>query len=334
MSDIGIVARGLVKQFKSGKGMIRAVDGLSLEVARGETYGLIGPDGAGKSTTTRVILGLLTRTGGECGILGFDSMRDVYQIRERAGYIAQQFALPPTLTVMENMQFFAGVHSVSGEQQKKRIPELLSFAGLSNFTNRLAGRLSGGMKKKLALACSLVHEPQVVMLDEPTLGVDPVSRREFWNLLGDLQAEKGLTIFVCTPYMDEAERCTQIGLIYGGRLIANGTPAAIKALVPGHLLELTPRDFIHARQIVTGMAGVLEVQTYGDKLHVFVDEVERRKPQMAAALAAAGIQHDDLREIEVRMEEAFISLVQHQTLGASPASSAREEPQGSDRKAL
>jgi ABC-2 type transport system ATP-binding protein len=316
MSDLAISANGLVKKFKTGKDQwVTAVDNLSLQVAPGETYGLIGPDGAGKTTTTRVILGLLTRTAGESSILGFDSMRDIYAIRERVGYIAQQFALPPDLTVMENMQFFASVQGVSRAEQRKRIPELLAFAGLSDFTGRLAGRLSGGMKKKLALACSLIHEPRVVMLDEPTLGVDPVSRREFWSLLGNLRAEKGLTIFVCTPYMDEAERCTQVGLMYEGRLIAGGSPAAIKALVPGHLLELTPSAFAAAQQLVGAMEGVLEVQTYGDKLHVFVDDVSVRKPQLEAALAGAGIQHDGLREMEVRMEEAFISLVRQQERG-------------------
>ncbi len=317
MAELAIVTNGLVKHFKAGQSTVRAVDGLSLAVARGETYGLIGPDGAGKSTTTRVLLGLLTRTAGESRILGFDSMRDVYQIRERVGYIAQQFALPATLTVKENMQFFAGVQGVSREQQKKRIPELLEFAGLGEFAGRLAGRLSGGMKKKLALACSLVHEPEVVMLDEPTLGVDPVSRREFWSLLGDLQSEKGLTIFVCTPYMDEAERCAQIGLIYGGRLIASGAPRAIKAMVPGHVLEFSPADFGPARRLATTLDGVSEVQTYGDKLHVFVDDAPRRQPQVEAALAAAGIQHTEIREIEVRMEEAFISLVRRQAAQAS-----------------
>jgi ABC-2 type transport system ATP-binding protein len=312
MSELAISANGLVKKFKTGKGWVTAVDSLSLQVVPGETYGLIGPDGAGKTTTTRVILGLLTRTAGESSILGFDSMRDAYPIRERVGYIAQQFALPADLTVMENMQFFAGVQGVSRAEQKKRIPELLAFAGLGDFTGRLAGKLSGGMKKKLALACSLIHQPQVVMLDEPTLGVDPVSRREFWSLLGNLRAEKGLTIFVCTPYMDEAERCTQVGLIYGGRLIAAGSPAAIKAMIPGHLLELTPSAFAPALKVCQAMEGVLEVQTYGDKLHVFVDDVPQRKPQLEAALAAAGIQHDELREIEMRMEEAFISLVRRQ----------------------
>jgi len=312
MSEFAIFANELVKEFKVERGRIAAVNRLSLQVRRGETYGLIGPDGAGKTTTTRVILGLLSRTAGESSILGFDSMRDMYQIRDRVGYIAQQFALPAQLTVMENMYFFADLQGVSPDLQKRRIPELLDFAGLGGFTGRLAGRLSGGMKKKLALACSLIHEPEVVMLDEPTLGVDPVSRREFWNLLGNLQVEKGLTTLVCTPYMDEAERCTQIGLMYAGRLIASGTPASIKALLPGRLLEVTPSDFARARSLTERLPGILEVQTYGNKLHLFVDDEAVRKPQVESALAAAGIQHDEIREIEVRMEEAYISLVGRQ----------------------
>ncbi len=309
LNGLAILANGLVKTFKAPNGTITAVDHLSLQVTPGETYGLIGPDGAGKTTTVRVILGLLTRTAGQSSILGFDSMRDTFEIRERVGYIAQQNVLPADLTVMENMRFFAGVQGVSAEDQAKRIPELLAFAGLTQFTDRLAGKLSGGMKKKLALACSLIHEPHVVMLDEPTLGVDPVSRREFWNLLGDLRAEKGLTIFVNTPYMDEAERCTQIGLIYAGQLIATGTPAQIKQMVPGHVLELTPSDFARAESVVRRVEGVLEVQTYGEKLHVFVDDVPRRQAQIEAALHAANIAYSPLREIEIRMEEAFISLV-------------------------
>ena len=309
MTDFAIEARGLVKTFSSRKGVVAAVDGVSLEVGRGETFGLIGTDGAGKTTTTRVILGMLRRTQGQSSILGFDSMRDTYAIRERVGYIAQQFVLPADLTVMENMRFFANVQGMSQAEQAKHIPELLSFAGLSDFTQRLAGQLSGGMKKKLALACSLINQPQVVMLDEPTLGVDPVSRREFWNLLGNLRAEKNVTIFVCTPYMDEAERCTRIGLIYSGKLIANDTPAQIKRMVQGRLLELRPSHFVPAHNLVTGLPGVLEVQTYGDKLHIFVDDIELRKAQLDAALAGEGITHTGMREIEPRMEEAFISLV-------------------------
>ncbi len=310
-ADIAIFAQGLARRFRTRAGTVVAVDGVDLQVRHGETFGLIGPDGAGKTTTTRVILGLLRRSAGESRILGYDSMRDTYAIRERVGYIAQQFALPPEMTVLENLRFFARIQGVTPAGQRRRIPELLEFAGLTQFTGRLAGRLSGGMKKKLALACSLVHEPQVLLLDEPTLGVDPVSRREFWNLLGNLRAEKGLTILVCTPYMDEAERCNQIGLMYAGRLVACDTPAAIKRLVPGRLLELTPSDLARARAVVETLPGVLEVQSYGLMLHLFVDHVERRQ-EIAAALTAQGIACGALREIEPRMEEAFISLIQRQ----------------------
>lgn len=310
--NVTIQTKDLTKQFKTKTGVVHAVNGVTLQVRQGETYGLIGPDGAGKTTTVRVILGLLRRSGGQSTILGYDSMRDTYDIRERVGYIAQQFALPPDMTVMENMRFFANVHGVSLKEQRQRIPELLEFAGLSRFTGRLAGRLSGGMKKKLALACSLVHEPAVVMLDEPTLGVDPVSRREFWSLLGDLRAERGLTIFVCTPYMDEAERCNWVGLMYEGRLVAHDSPQTIKAMVPGQLLEFTPSNFVPAERMVSELEGVLEVQTYGMMLHVFVDDAHRRQSQIEAALAAQGITCRGMREIEVRMEEAFISLIRKQ----------------------
>jgi ABC-2 type transport system ATP-binding protein len=312
MNEIAISTEALVKIFKTGKEERCAVAKLSLQVRCGETYGLIGPDGAGKTTTIRVILGLLTRTAGKSSVLGFDSMLEPYAIRERVGYIAQQNVLPADLTVIENMRFFASVQSVSKEEQKKRIPELLGFAGLSDFTGRLTGKLSGGMKKKLALACSLIHSPQVVMLDEPTLGVDPVSRREFWNLLGNLRAKRGLTIFVCTPYMDEAERCTQIGLIYSGKLIASGTPAQIKGMIPGQVIELTPSNVEAAQALLNGKDGVLEVQNYGEKLHVLVDNFARRQAQVEALLAGGGIAYDALRQIEMRMEEAFISLVRQQ----------------------
>ena len=314
MSDnVTISTKGLVKEFRQRRGpIVAAINGIDVTIRRGEIFGLIGPDGAGKTTTTRVILGLLRRTAGDCSILGYDSMRDTYKIRENVGYIAQQFALPGDMTVMENMRFFADVHGVGRREQRRRIPALLDFAGLAPFTNRLATRLSGGMKKKLALACSLIHEPQVLMLDEPTLGVDPVSRREFWNLLADLRVEKALTIFVCTPYMDEAERCHRIGLLYQGRLIACDTPQAIKQQAPGRLLEFTPSDFDRARLLVAGLPGVLEVQTYGRMLHVFIDDAAARPRDISAALAAQGITCQGLRQIEVRMEEAFISLIRRQ----------------------
>jgi len=310
--NITISTQNLVKRFKTRRGGVTAVNGINLQVRRGETFGLIGPDGAGKTTTTRVILGLLKRTAGESSILGYDSMRDTYAIRERVGYIAQQFALPGDMTVMENIRFFARVQGVSRVKERQLVPELLEFAGLTRFTKRLAGHLSGGMKKKLALVCSLIHEPQVVMLDEPTLGVDPVSRREFWNLLGNLRAERGLTIFVCTPYMDEAERCNQIGLIYKGEIIACGTPQAVKKMVPGRLIEFSPSNFERAVSLVAGLEGVLEVQTYGMMLHLFVDDAARRQREIETALAAQGISCEGMREIPPRMEESFISLVRRQ----------------------
>jgi ABC-2 type transport system ATP-binding protein len=312
-TEIAISAQGLVKQFRTRHGQVPAVRGIDLQVGRGETFGLIGPDGAGKTTTIRLILGLLTRTAGESSILGYDSMRNPYEIRGRVGYIAQQFTLPPDMTVMENMSFFANVQGVSRAAQRRRIPDLLEFAGLSPFTGRLAGRLSGGMKKKLALACSLIHEPEVVMLDEPTLGVDPVSRREFWDLLGTLRAENEVTILVCTPYMDEAERCTRVGLMYEGRLIAQDTPRKVKERVPGRLLEFTPSDFERALPIVLALEGATEVQSYGLMLHVFVDDIGQRQPEIESALSSQGIACAGMREIEARMEEAFIWLVRKQS---------------------
>jgi ABC-2 type transport system ATP-binding protein len=306
-----IACQGLVKRFETRQGTVTAVDGLDLAVWPEETFGLIGPDGAGKTTTIRVILGLLTRTAGQSHILGYDSMDDPFAIRQRVGYIAQQFSLPQDMSVMENLRFFARIHGVVRAEQRRRIAELLEFAGLGDFTDRLAGRLSGGMKKKLALACSLIHEPQVVMLDEPTLGVDPVSRREFWNLLDNLRAEKGLTIFVSTPYMDEAERCNRVALIIGGRIVACNAPEAIKALVPGALLQFTPGDQARAEQLLTGLPGVFEVQTYGRMLHIFVDDYGRQE-QIEAFLADQEISYQGMRQIEPRMEEAFISLLRKQ----------------------
>ena len=311
-----ISTRNLVKQYRTRTGTVTAVNDVTLQVRRGETFGLIGPDGAGKTSMTRVILGLLTRTAGESSILGYDSMRDPYAIRERVGYIAQQFALPGDLTVMENMRFFADIQGVDRAEQRRRIPELLDFAGLSHFTGRLARQLSGGMKKKLALACSLVHEPAVVLLDEPTLGVDPISRREFWNLLGALRVERSLTIFVCTPYMDEAERCNSVGLLYEGRLITQAPPQEIRKLALGHLLEFTPSEFMPALYLVQRLDGVLEVQTYGAMLHVFLDDINRRRIEIEAALAGQGITCQGMREIEPRMEEAFISLISRQMRSA------------------
>lgn len=309
-----IEAYGLGKSFPSRQkdGVVRAVDGVDLVVRRGETFGLLGADGAGKTTTLRLLNGLLRPDRGEARVAGFDTVQEFHQIHKRAGYMPQQFALYGDMSVLENLTFFARVHGLTRAQQEERIPRLLRFARLEPFRNRLAAQLSGGMKKKLALACMLVHEPEITFLDEPTLGVDPVSRREFWNLLSDLRVERGLTVFVCTPYMDEAERCHRVGLMYEGRLMACDTPQAIKRMVPGELLELRPSALYAAKEIVSPLEGVLEVQTYGDLLHVFVDNVRRRGPEIQAALEAQGITVGGMRAIEPRMEEAFVSLIRRQ----------------------
>jgi ABC-2 type transport system ATP-binding protein len=307
-----IVASQLVKRFSTRQGQITAVDQLTLRINRGEVFGLIGPDGAGKTTTIRVLMGLLRRTEGISSVLGYDSMRDLYAIRKSVGYIAQHFALPSDMTVMENLRFFAKVHQVSRRSRRERIPELLDFAGLGPFTDRPAGQLSGGMKKKLALACSLIHEPGVLILDEPTLGVDPISRREFWNLLGNLHIEKGITILVCTPYMDEAERCQRVGLMYRGKLVACDSPRVIKRTAPGRLLQLTPSNLRQAALVVADMEGISEVQTCGRMLHVFVNEPGQAAERIQAALKNADIQCEGIREIQPRMEEVFISLIQRQ----------------------
>jgi ABC-2 type transport system ATP-binding protein len=286
-------------------------------VARGETFGLIGPDGAGKTTTVRLLAGLLTPTQGQITILGYNPRHQGHAFKAHIGYMAQQFSLYGDLTVMENLRFFANVLGASPKAQATRIPQLLRFAGLEGFEGRLGDQLSGGMKKKLALACMLVHDPEVVFLDEPTLGVDPVSRREFWDLLAELRTKRGLTIFMCTPYMDEAERCHRVGLIYNGRLIAEGTPREIKRLVPGQLLDCWPSDFEQAKALAPALPGVLEVQILGDRLRLFVDDAALRAPQIKTALARHNIVlTGDLRVVQPRMEEAFISLIQRQAFNA------------------
>jgi ABC-2 type transport system ATP-binding protein len=307
-----IQTKNLSKTF----GAITAVDGLNLDIERGEIYGLVGPDGAGKTTTIRMLAGIMDPSGGNATVAGFDLRKQAERIKEHIGYMAQQFALYGDLTVLENINFFADVYGVRGKTRRERIERLLNFARLTEFTERRAGRLSGGMKKKLGLACALIHNPDILYLDEPTTGVDPVSRREFWDILAGLHAEQ-TTVLVNTPYMDEAERCSRVGLMYRGRLIERGTPGEIKALIPGELIEFRPESdtlrgvglLRRANRALTAADGVLEIQTYGDLMHVFVDSIAQRRPQLESALAAEEIRMANFRQTAPRMEEAFISLI-------------------------
>lgn len=307
-----ITTEQLTKQF----GRIMAVDHLNLEVKRGEIFGLVGPDGAGKTTTVRMLAAIMEPSTGSATIAGFDLRRQPERIKEHIGYMAQQFALYGDLSVLENLKFFADVFGVRGQVRRERLERLLNFARLTEFTHRRAGQLSGGMKKKLGLACALIHAPAILYLDEPTTGVDPVSRREFWDILADLHSD-GATIVVNTPYMDEAERCGRVGLMYNGQLIECGPPNEIKALLPGELMEFKPESSnLHgvgllrqAKQIINRQPGVLEVQTYGELMHVFVDSITQRRTQLETVLAAEHITIANFRHTMPRMEEAFISLI-------------------------
>jgi ABC-2 type transport system ATP-binding protein len=309
---IVIKTDNLAKRF----GEITAVGDLNLAVKKGEIFGLVGPDGAGKTTTIRMLAAIMFPSKGSAAVMGCDTVKQAEALKGHIGYMAQQFNLYADLTVSENLGFFADIFAVHGQVRSQRLERLLRFAGLAEFTSRRAGHLSGGMKKKLALACSLIHEPEVLLLDEPTTGVDPVSRREFWDILTDLHLQ-GVTILVSTPYMDEAERCSRVGLMYEGHLIECDTPANLKGQVEGELLELRPTSanrhgvglLRQARRVLGQLSGVLEVQIYGDLVHVFVDRADLRQATIVDALNGAEIEALDLRRTQPRMEEAFISLV-------------------------
>jgi ABC-2 type transport system ATP-binding protein len=305
-----IECRRLTRRF--GKAI--AVDGLELSIGRGEIFGLIGPDGAGKTTAIRLLAAVMLPSEGEATVFGFDTRRQAERLRQAVGYMPQKFSLYGDLTVLENLSFFADLFGVRGAARRQRIEALLGFARLTEFMGRRAAALSGGMQKKLALACTLIHSPQVIFLDEPTTGVDPISRREFWDILGNLHVQ-GVTIFVSTPYMDEAERCSRVGLMYAGRLIECDTPDTLRRLAPGELLAVWTPRIIAARELVRTLPGVLEVQTYGELLHVFVTDADEATPLLKAALSGAGIPVTEIKRTKPRIEEVFVSLIQGQREG-------------------
>jgi len=312
MTDTYIIeTEGLTRDYKS----TRAVDALDLAIHPGELFGLVGPDGAGKTTTLRLLAGLLNISDGSATIAGFDLKSQPEAIKALIGYMAQQFSLYAELTVLENLQFFAEIYDVPKEKLAERTDYLLEFAGLTEFTDRRAAHLSGGMQKKLALACTLIHQPDILLLDEPTTGVDPISRREFWNILTDLHLE-GTTILVSTPYMDEADRCSRVGLMYAGRLVICDSPKSIRDQIQADLVELYPQDWQSAHELIETLPGVLEVQTYGESLHILVDSGEKRLPQIEKALSKHEITYQSARVAPTRMEEAFISLIRQMDEGS------------------
>jgi ABC-2 type transport system ATP-binding protein len=308
-SNLGrIQANGLTKRF----GKVEAVRGIDLDVIPGEIYGLIGPDGAGKTTTIRMLAAVMQPTAGAARVSGYDTRQEAERLRLQIGYMAQRFTLYGDLSVRENLDFYADIFGVRGADRAQRILRLLQFARLDQFQDRNAEVLSGGMKKKLGLACALIHDPQVLFLDEPTNGVDPISRREFWDILSELHI-RGVTIFVSTAYMDEAERCSRVGLMYQGHIIREGSPSSLRQLVNGDLLAVRASDLPAAETILRKLEGVYEVQAYGDRLHVFVADSLECRPRIEAALKAGGLQDVDIRTAAPRLEEAFISLVTNQS---------------------
>jgi len=299
-----IEARDLHKSF----GATRAVDGVSLNVQAGEAYGLVGPDGAGKTTTLRLLVGALSADSGAAVVSGYDVQKQTEQARAGLGYLAQRFSLYGDLTVFENLQFFGQVRGVSGAAFQKRAAELFTFVGLTGFEKRRADQLSGGMKQKLGLACALVHRPNVLLLDEPTGGVDPVTRQDFWQLIIRVLAE-GAAVIVSTPYMDEAARCSRLGFMHTGRLLVEGSPRELMASMSGRVLELAAQPKNTVKAVAQADPDVEDVLTFGDRFHLRVKSDAGPLARLPAALAGAGATVDRLRPIPPSLEDVFISLL-------------------------
>jgi len=306
MSDAAITLDRVTKRF----GQVEAVRGVSFEVRKGEMFGLIGPDGAGKTTTIRMLCGLLRADAGTIRVLGQDPVAQHRAITRTVGYFSQKFSLYGDLTIDENIAFFAEIHGVKGYQARRT--RLLDMMQLTKFRARLAERLSGGMKQKLALACTLVHEPDVVLLDEPTTGVDPISRREFWRLLSEFLSQ-GITIFMTTPYLDEAERCSRVALMSEGLVLALDQPSAIRAAFPGEIVEVIAEPQGAALALVRQDAGVQDVQTFGERLHARLEQGhgEPAVARIGAALLQAGVSVTSLRVLPASLEDVFIDRVTH-----------------------
>ena len=306
MAEVLIQADDLHKSF----GSTRAVDGVSLRVAEGEIYGVVGPDGAGKTTLLRLLCGALHMDGGGAVLAGFDVAHHVEQAREHIGYLAQRFALYEELTVLENLRFFAEVRGLPTSQWKPRSQEILAFVGLADFVERRAGQLSGGMKQKLGLALALINRPRILLLDEPTTGVDPVTRQDFWRLIIGLLQEESLCVLVSTPYMDEAARCKRVGFLRGGKLISEGTPRDLRAILAGRILELSGDAQELLLRLARSEAGVETVQRFGSRFHLRVAEGAAQAVihRLGERIPAAGGSIESLAPIEAQLEDVFIAL--------------------------
>jgi ABC-2 type transport system ATP-binding protein len=299
--ETAIIVNNIGKTF----GEVTALKGISFDVKPAEMFGLVGPDGAGKTTTIRLLCGLLQPTGGSAELFGFDLVKDKEKIQKHIGYLSQKFSLYGDLTIDENIEFFANLHGV--KDYKNRRNELLEFTRLTPFRTRLADNLSGGMKQKLALACTLIHKPNAIFLDEPTTGVDPVSRRDFWKILSNLQKD-GVTIFMSTPYLDEAERCNRVALLNKGEILSFDTPKNIKQSLNKSIIEIVCSPIRHAYKILKEKSNY-EVQVFGDRMDIVVTEYEKDYKNIEVLLTGNGIQVIDHRLVPSSLENVFIHLI-------------------------
>jgi len=306
-----IEVKGLTKRYPSTRYAPPALESINLSIGQGQLYGIIGPDGAGKTTLIRILATVIDQTAGEVELAGFKLNGQVEQIRSRLGYMPQVFSLYPDLTVMENLRFFAHINGVGAKVQNARIEKLLEFAGLADFSDRRGRNLSGGMQKKLALACALIHEPEILLLDEPTTGVDPTSRRQLWHLLGKV-IQQGKTVLVSTPYMEEADRCTSISILDKGMILVSGAPLYLAQQMPFQMIEVkaSPRGLL--RQIIGQIEGILDWRAVGDRVRLSVSDPAAIQNNLRRELNKAGATVSILRETPTQMEDVFIYLVAQQ----------------------
>jgi len=301
-----IEIQGLTKRFDQ----IVAVNNLHLTIETGEMFAIVGPDGSGKTTTFRMLCGVLIPTSGTAAILGHDLIKETKKIKTQIGYLSQRFSLYGDLTIDENIEFFAEINEVYA--YKARREELLEFTRLTPFRKRLADQLSGGMKQKLALSCTLIHHPKIIFLDEPTTGVDPVSRRDFWKILSSL-LKMNITIVMSTPYLDEAERCSRVALMNNGTTMVVDTPQNIKALMKGEVIEIICPRVRDAVQVLKGTSTITDVQAFGDRLNIIVNNAKNDFPAIREILKHNGIEITEWRTISPSLENIFISLMTKQS---------------------
>ncbi len=300
--DLAVQVRGLRKAFED----VVAVDGLDLEVGTGEIMGLVGPDGAGKTTTLRMLCGILLPDAGEVRVAGHDAVRDPEEVKARIGYVPQRFSLHRDLTVNENIAYLADLYTVPPGTWTARREELLEITQMAPFRDRLAAALSGGMRQKLSLICALIHRPQVLLLDEPTTGVDPLSRRDFWQILYDLPRQ-GVTMLLCTPYMDEAARCNRVAFLHQGQILRQDTPAALRESIHSRIFEVRCRPQHLAREMLKRLPLVEGVEVFGDRLHVTL-RPEAAPAEAWRALREAGVGELAPREVEPSLEDVFVAM--------------------------